>query len=407
MTSTTEPSTAEARGFTRAPYVWTYPEEAALAGPDRLAAQVAELGFAGVAVTLSYHRARLLFPRYGRVASVPAGHLAFEPDPSRYGAFAPTRTASVETVRAVHELRSACMRRGIAFHAWVVLLHHEGLVDALPEAEAQSVDGTPIGRSLCPSHPAAAEYTAALVEDIAAQLAPDAFEVEAATFPAWEPAYTMTIGHGEPTARAKRLGSQCFCPSCRERFAAAGQDAEQLAAETRAAAGPPFASPGVDPASDLEQRLGRVRAEALGALLGATAERAHAAGATLRTTAFGDARTVALQGISPVALAGVDGVVLGLAEAAGDDLLDRYHALRALTGDASAVVSTNWAPHRSAESLRTDIERLAGAGADGIAVYNLALAPAEALPSFAVAATAAATPASFVPVLRPGSPIAR
>lgn len=407
MTSTITPPESGAGGFTRAPYVWTYPEEAALAGPERLAAQVAELGFAGVAVTLSYHRARLLFPRYGRAVSVPAGHLAFEPDRSRYGAFAPTRTAPVETVRAVAMLREACLRRGIAFHAWVVLLHHEGLVAALPGAEAQTVDGTPIGRSLCPSHPTSVEYTTALIDDIAAQLAPDAFEVEAATFPAWEPAYTMTIGHGDPSPRAKRLGSQCFCPACRERFAAAGDDPEPLVAETRAAAGPPFAPQAIaEPDPGLEARLGRVRAGALGALLTATAGRAHAAGATLRTTAFGDARTVALQGISATALDGVDGVVLGLAEATGDDLLDQYHGLRALTGAAPAIVSTNWAPHRTDASLRTDIERLSRAGADGIAVYNLALAPAEALPSFAAMAAAGAAASGSVPTLRPRSPIA-
>lgn len=392
-----------AASFRCAPYVWTYPEEALLAGPERLAEQIAELGFGGVAVALSYHRARLLYPRHGRVETVPAGHIAFDPDPARYEALVPSRTASAETVRAVHELRAACARRGIGFHAWLVLLHNEALVAALPEAEAQSADGAPVGRSLCPSHPQSAAYVRALVDDVCRQLSPDGIEVEAAWYPSWEPGYTITIWQGEPSARALRLGSQCFCPSCRALFAAAGEDPEALAAETRAAAGPPFALPGAeaDDAAEaaLAARLIPPRAAAMGRLLSAAAERAHAHGATLRTTAYGEAATVALQGVAPAAVTGVDGVILTLGERSGQAMLDHFAALRALTGDAPAVVSTNWDPSRTPQSIAADVAALKEAGADGVAFYNLALAPHEALPAFAAGAAAAASAGRSVPAL--------
>lgn len=389
-------------GFRYAPYVWTYPEEALLAGPERLAEQVAELGFGGVAVALSYHRARLLYPRYGRVETVPAGHIAFDPDPARYEELVPARTASAETVAAVHALRAACARRGIAFHAWLVLLHNEALVAALPEAEAQSVDGAPVGRSLCPSHPASSAYVRALVDDVCRQFAPDSVEVEAAGYPSWEPGYTITIWQGEPEPQALRLGSQCFCAACRARFAAAGEDPDALAALTRAAAGPPFTA-GEAPADrsiDVEALAARLippRAAALGALLAGAADRAHERGAALRTTAYGEAATVALQGVAPEAVADVDGVILTLGERSGQAMLDHFAALRALTGDAPAVVSTNWDPTRTPESIAADVAALGAAGAAGVAFYNLALAPTQALPAFAAGAAAAASAGRSVP----------
>lgn len=392
-------------GFRLAPYVWTYPEEALLAEPERLAEQIAALGFGGVAVALSYHRARLLYPRYGRVETVPAGHVAFEPEPARYEALVPSRTASAETVRAVHALRAACARRGIGFHAWLVLLHNEALVAALPEAEAQSADGAPVGRSLCPSHPQSAAYVRALVDDVCRQFGPDGVEVEAAWYPSWEPGYTITIWQGEPSARALRLGSQCFCPSCRAVFAAAGEDPDALAAETRAAAGPPFAAaPVAEPAdaaaeAALADRLIPPRAAVMGRLLADATARAHAHGATLRTTAYGEAATVALQGVAPAAVSGVDGVILTLGERSGQAMLDHFAALRALTGDAPAVVSTNWDPSRTPQSIAADVAALRAAGADGIAFYNHALAPHDALPAFAAGAAAAASPSRSVPAL--------
>lgn len=395
-------------GFRYAPYVWTYPEEALLAGPERLAEQVAELGFGGVAVALSYHRARLLYPRYGHVATVPAGHIAFDPDPQRYEALTPTRTASVETVRAVHELRAACARRGIAFHAWLVLLHNEALVSALPEAEAQSVYGAPVGRSLCPSHPQSAAYVRSLVDDVCRQFAPDGIEVESAAYPAWEPGYTITIWQGEPDPRALRLGSQCFCAACRDLFAAAGEDPEVLAARTRAAAGPPFTAgerssdADDDAVAALTARLIAPRAAALGRLLGDACGQAHAHGASLRTTAYGEAATVALQGVAQAAVADVDGVILTLGERSGDEMLDHFAALRALTGDVPAVVSTNWDPARTPAAIAADVGALRAAGAAGVALYNLALAPGRALPAFAAAAAAAASRGRSVPSIAAG-----
>ncbi|ADB53514.1 hypothetical protein [Conexibacter woesei] len=389
-------------------FVFAYPEEAALAGPDALAAHVAELGFGGIAIALAYHRARRVFPRYGRISVCGSGHTAFAPERARYGALAPVCTTGADEVRAVHELREACARRGLRFHAWLVALHDERLLAALPEAAAQTADGSPAGHALCPAHPAARAYVAELVEDVCAQLAPEAVELEAAAFPAWEPAYTITLAL-EPVSRAAaRYGAQCFCPSCRAAIAAEGEDPEQLAHATRAAASPPFApaptrsgagrsgdsttvsvigSPLLVPPT-LDVRLADVRARLLEPLIAGAAAAAHAGGAVLRPCAFGDPATVALQGFSPTALRAADGVLLGLGTRSGAALVDDFAALRPLAGELPVTASVNWAPQRTPSALAADARALRDAGAAGVALYNLTLAPEDALPAFAAAARA-------------------
>lgn len=388
-------------------FVFAYPEEAALAGPDALAAHVAALGFGGIAVALTYHRARRVFPRWGRVSVSGSGHVAFAPERSRYGALAPACTTSAEEVRTVHELRAACARRDLRFHAWLVALHDERLVAALPEAGVQTADGSPAGHALCPAHPAARAYVAEMVADVCAQLEPDAIELEAAAFPAWEPAYTITLALEPVSPAAARYGAQCFCPSCRSAIAAAGEDPEQLAHATRAAAGSPFAPaparasarnggsttvsvgdpPLLDPGA-LDARLAAVRARLLEPLIAGAAEAAHGGGATLRPCAFGEPASVALQGIGPASLAAADGLLLGLGTASGAELLDDFAALRPRAGELPVTASVNWAPARTPSALAADARALRDAGAAGVALYNLTLAPEGALPAFAAAARA-------------------
>ena len=52
----------------------------------------------------------------------------------------------------------------------------------------------------------------------------------------------------------------------------------------------------------------------------------------------------------------------------------------------SGTVSTNWTPERT--ELEADVGRLAAAGAEGLALYNLSLVPAAGLEAFRAAAHA-------------------
>jgi hypothetical protein len=361
--------------------VFVYPEELDHVEPDRLAEQVLGLGCDAVSVAVAYHRGRRVFPRHRRVSVLTESTLYVAPERARYGPLVPTGARH----EGLFRFRDACERAGLRFRAWVVGLHADRLAGAHPEAAARLLDGSPAGHSLCPSAGASVEYVAALAGDVAAQLAPEAIDLEAGLYPAWEPSYTLTLALEPPSERARLLGAQCFCPSCVELV---GPAAELRA---RRAAGPPF---GDRPAEDdgVAAELATARAAGAGRLVDAVAEAVHAEGALLRVFCSGPPEQAALQGVSPGALGSADAVQFGCGPLAGDELLERFTGLRALA-DRTGAVSTNWTPART--ELAVDVERLAAAGAEGLSLYNLSLVPDEGLDAFRVAAAAfrAAVPA--------------
>jgi len=228
----------------------------------------------------------------------------------------------------------------------VVGLHNDSLAAAHPEAAARLRDGSPAGHSLCPSTPEAVEYVAALAADIAAQLGPEAIDLEAAFYPAWEPSYTLTLALEPLTDEEKLLWAQCSCPACR---------------------GMPD------------------RAEGARRLIEAAAAAVHREGSMLRLFASGPPEQAALQGVSPESVAAADALLYGCGPLRGDELLTRFDLLRGLAGRPGSV-STNWTPERT--DLAADVERLAAAGAEGLALYNLSLVPEAGLEAFRAAAAA-------------------
>ena len=374
--------------MSRGAQVFVYPEELEHVSPEALAAQVRELGCDGVSMALSYHRGRRVFPRHGRVSNLGARTLYVEPDASRYETIGPPPTVARSLVEPVRRFRAACAHEGIAFRAWVVALHDEHLVGEHPDAASRLLDGSPAGHSLCPSAPETVAFAAALAGDVAASIEPDAVDLEAGLYPAWDPAYTLTLALDPLEEPARLLGAQCFCASCRTLL---GGAADELEARTRSAAGPPFSEhAGLD--ASLSAELAAARARGAARLVEAVADAVHAAGSSLRVFVSGAAAQAELQGASPVSLAAADALLFGCGPLRGDELAGRFDALRALAG-RSGTVSTNWSPERTPEAYAADAGALAAAGAEGIALYNLSLVPAEGLQAFAAAAAAFRTAA--------------
>lgn len=353
--------------------VFLYPEELDHVEPDALAAQVLELGCDAVSVAVAYHRGRRVFPRHRRVSVLTRTTLYLEPEQERYGSLRPEGRRS----EGLFAFREACRRVGLRFRAWVVGLHNGELAAAHPAAAALLLDGSPAGHSLCPSTPEAVEYVAALAGDVAAQLEPEFVDLEAAFYPAWEPAYTLTLALDPLPEPARLLGTQCFCASC---HAVLGSALEERA---RAAAGPPFAAARDDAGTSVALAAGRSVGAAQ--LVEAVAASVHRAGSRLRVFASGPREQAVLQGVSPTSVAAADAVLFGCGPLRGDELLARFEGLRELAG-RSGTVSTNWTPERT--DFEGDAGRLAAAGADGLALYNLSLVPEEGLAAFGAAARA-------------------
>ena len=360
---------------------FVFPEELEETAPDLLADQLVELGLDAVSMAVVYHRARRVFPRQQRLGILGETTAYFEPLPARYGTLVPRRSAAAELCERVGEFRRACTERGLVFRAWIVALHHERLADEHPALAGRVVDGGPNGIGLCPSSAQAVELVRSLVADVCAQLRPDGVELEAALYPAWEPSYTLTLAL-EPVPESARLfGAQCFCASCRELI---GADADALERRTVAAAGPPFGAGDRD--DELLAELGAIRGLGVRRVVQAAAEAAHAGGATLRVFGSGAAEQAALQGFSASAVAAADRVLVGCGPLSGEALQLRFEALRRLVDGRRVAASTNWTSERTAASMAVDVDGLAAAGADGLALYNLTLVPEEGLAAFRSAA---------------------
>jgi hypothetical protein len=355
--------------------VFLYPEELEHTGPDALAEQVLGLGCDAVGVAVAYHRARRVFPRHRRVSVLTRSTLYVEPDRARYGSLVPEGSATDPLLR----FREACERAGLRFRAWVVALHNEQLATAHPEAAARLADGSPAGHSLCPSAPAAREYAAALAADVAAQLAPEYVDLEAAFYPAWEPSYTLTLSLAPLSEQARLFGAQCFCDSCRPLFGPGVEERARAAAEG-------------EEDEAIAAELAQGRAVGAARLLETVAGAVREQGSQLRVFCSGPPAQAALQGIAPSSTAAADALLFGCGPLAGEELHARFAGLRALAG-RSGTVSTNWTPERGA--LAEDVQRLAADGAEGLALYNLSLVPDEGLVAFRSAAHAfrAAVPA--------------
>jgi hypothetical protein len=330
---------------------YVYADELVLAGPRTVAEQLERLGCDGAALALAYHPVRCWLPRYGVVRHSPPGALSFEPRTDRYPkGLAPRCTADAATIRAVHDFRAALADRGIAFHAWLVVLHREPLVAARPDLAATTSEGTPTLHALCPSHPEVLGYAEGLVADVCDQLEPEGVELEAALAPTWNPSYVVTHALDEPDAEMRAALGTCACSACRH-----------------------------------EGPATRIAARAVAATAGA----ARSAGAQARVLLFGTPAELAASGAGPDSLTAADAVGVGLGTASGSEAVAQFTALAALAGDRPASASMNWAPERTPETFADDVRAVAGAGARGVALYHLSLVPEHGLPALAAAAHAA------------------
>jgi hypothetical protein len=236
---------------------------------------------------------------------------------------------------------------------------------------------------LCPSAPASVELVAGLVADVCAQLGPEAAELEAALYPAWEPSYTLTLALSPLSQAARLLAAQCFCGACRDLL---GDDADELERRARESAGEPFGAGAWD--EELVRALAAARARGAQRVVAAATDAAHAHGSSLRIFGSGPPQQAALQGLSASAVAAADRLLLGCGQLTGDELLERFLGLRDLVDGRGATASMNWSPDRTSASMAADAEHLAAAGADGLALYNLSLVPNEGLEAFRAAAAA-------------------
>jgi hypothetical protein len=294
----------------------------------------------------------------------------------------PDSPADPELIRLVLRFREACARRDVPFRAWVVALHDEHLAAQHPALASRFLDGSSAEHGLCPSNVVTIEFAAALAADVAAQLGPETIDLEAALYPAWEPSYSLTLSLEPLSEQAQMLATQCFCASCRSIF---GSAAAGLESRARRAAGRPFSIASANEEDGaLLRELATVRALGATRLVQAVAAAVRKEGARLRLFVSGPPHRAPLQGVSAETVAGADELLCGCGPLAGGDLVERFAGLIDAAGRGGAA-SMNWSPSRSAAALADDVRGVVAAGAEGLALYNLSLAPEAGLEAFRAA----------------------
>lgn len=374
---------------------WLYPDELVLAGPVATADLLERTGFDGGALALTYHQARQLLPRFSTVRHSPPGACFFAPRVGSYRGLAPHRTADDTTVRAVHDFREQLSRRGIKFHAWLIMLHNEPLVAARPDLAATTIDGTPTLHALCPSHEEVRAYATDVVADVVGQLSPDGVELEAVLPHAWLPSYAVSLELAPLSSAAQVLAGQCFCASCRALLSAGGNDPDEVRHAALAAAGAPFSA--VSPPAPPPPVLAALREEVTRIVLDDISRATGQTSTSVRVLVFDDAEGVALRGLTPAAVQPVAGVGIGTGTATGPALDDVFRAVADRLTEVPLMASLNWAPGRDASGFTADVDHVVTLGARAVSLYNLSLLPADALPSVAAAAHAARERLSTTP----------
>ncbi|MEA2408697.1 MAG: hypothetical protein QOE69_2816 [Thermoleophilaceae bacterium] len=353
--------------------IWVYPEEIPLAGPVALARLVADLGFDGLSVALSYHQCQRVLPRYGVVRPGAAGGLQFRPDRDRYATLAPVPAPNAVGEDAIRALRRACDDVGIAFRVWLVVLDNEQLAGAHPEEAAQTLDGTPTLHALCPSRSSVRRYAAALVADVVDRFRPDALDLEASIYPRWN-GYVAEIALDPTAPRLRRFTAQCVCGACSSLFEREGVDVAEAEAALRAAAGLPVGA--VAEAIDGAATLAKIAAARDSGAARLLADVAGAAGdARLQLLAFGEPLDLMMQGLGSHVAQMVDTVLIGLGDAGGAALgaaLDLHLENR---DPVRTAIGLNWTPARSGEAFSRDVADAVARGIAGLSMYNLSLLP--------------------------------
>jgi hypothetical protein len=379
--------------------MWTYAWDIQDIGYDAALHDLRErAGLNCISFATSYHAGRFLQPRSPRRKTYfpEDGTVYFRPTPARWDGV-PIQPQIAEVVRSGGDVLAELVRRrdreGLNVSCWTVCLHNTRLGMLHPDVVTRNAFDDPNYYSLCPSHPSARAYAAALVEDVTRSYRPDLVELESPSFMGFAHEYHHEKDGVGLMPEDIFLLSLCFCPSCLARSknagidsAAARQTVRRWIAESceRATPAPRFAN---FPAGGLETFRPYPelydyllwRFEPVTSLVAEIRERANP---TTKVVVI-DFKNSWLDGCDPAAFGKVaDGAVLCAYSMTPDEVTALVAAARKMLGRDNflAVGLRVFYPEvGSPEDLTARARAAVLAGADGINFYNYGLVPAARL----------------------------
>lgn len=161
--------------------IFTYAWDLQDHGYDAAIGEIANAGFSTINLATQYHAGKFLLPRNPkrRVYFQEDGAIFFKPDLSRYGAMKPrVHSLVTDDTNPVHQTIVAGANHGLTYTAWTVCLHNSWLGEQFPEATQHTPFGDSLRHSLSPAHPLSREYLIALLTDLVNQQEVAAIQLE-------------------------------------------------------------------------------------------------------------------------------------------------------------------------------------------------------------------------------------
>lgn len=216
--------------------LYAHPFDLEALAPAGGLARLRDLGYAEVALAVSYHDGRWLMPWHpgGVVRFLEDGVVHFRPR-SDYGALRPQSSGFVPE-HGPSPLERFCAEAataGVGTRAWTVGTHNTRLGERHPEACVTNAFGDRLSYALCPAAPAVQHYLTALVNDLAAHRGLQTIELEAFGAMGWKHSSHHDKASFTPSGLLDAALSACFCSACRRQLEQAGADPEALAGRVR------------------------------------------------------------------------------------------------------------------------------------------------------------------------------
>ncbi|MFG2044825.1 hypothetical protein [Dactylosporangium sp. NPDC048998] len=331
-----------------------------------------DLGLDSVTLAAAYHSVRAATPLHPR-------HQVIE---ARYAALYRLVRQSVWQGRRLRPLEPAWMAdpdpfrtaahaltaRGLEVVAWVVLTHNTRLGEEHPDVAVVNCFGDRYAYALCPSWEEVRDYAALLAAEAVRDVAVSMVSLESCG-----QLGVVHAGHHDKTAgawtdAAQRWLSVCCCPACRRNWSRFGADPDRMVAQLRAAvrSGMPVDNADVIVEARL-QATETMRSQCLDALDG-TAVILHASGDRWATGPSPGYRPPS----TPHARR-PDRLLLN----AWSTTPEAVDAVASAFRDGDTVHAYVTAlPPAHGEDLPGHVRALVAAGASGINLYHLGLAPA-------------------------------
>lgn len=207
--------------------VWAYPWDLHDIGLDAALDRIERAGGNCVSLATSYHAGRFLQPGNPRrkVYFPQDGTVYYRMDPARWQG-RPIRALQADVVASEGDYLAALVDRrnagGPQVSCWTVCLHNTRLGMLHPDHVMRTAHGDPHLYALCPSSPAARDYVATLVREVAEVYAPDRIELETTEFMGFSHGFHHEKDGLGLTPEEDFLLGLCFCDHCRREANAAG-----------------------------------------------------------------------------------------------------------------------------------------------------------------------------------------